>query len=115
MSPPLSTLVGLAETSFYLTILAALAWLYFQTLLKLAAWRGRPPQALALLTYAVFIGTSFCAPMFAVERGLAWTGISASGRSNPDILLWLVSFVVSFGTLFLIHRRRLEQAGYFGR
>lgn len=115
MSPPLSILVGVAESCFYLATLAVLAWLYFRTLLKLAEWHGGPPRALALVTYVVFVGISFLAPLFAVERALAWSPISGSGRSRPEILFWVVSFVVSFGALFLVYRRRLQEAGYFPR
>ena len=113
MSPSLSILVGVAESCFYLATLAVIAWLYCQTLLKLAEWHGRPPRALALVTYVFFVGISFLLPLSAVERALTWSAISASGRSRPDILFWIVSFVVSFGVLFFVHRRRLQEAGYF--
>lgn len=114
MSQPPAILVGIAECGFYLASLAVIAWFYFQTLLKIAEWRGRPPMALALVTYVLFVGVSF-APLLAVERALAWPALSASGRSRPEILFWVVSFAVSFGAMFFVHRRRLQEAGYFRR
>lgn len=112
MSPSNSVIIGIAESCFYVTILAAFAWLYFKALLMLADWHGRPSKALALFAYVAFVAISF-APLLVVERVLAWTTIPATERNGPEILLWLASFIVSFSAMFLVHRTRLQKAGYF--
>jgi hypothetical protein len=111
MSPPHPILVGVIEGAFYLTSLTAFAWAYFSALPKLAELRRGPKMALGLISYAVFVTASLL-PMLAVEKALAWPALAA-WRDGPNVWIWIVSFGVSSGALFFVHRHRLRAAGYF--
>ena len=111
MSPPHPILVGAIEGAFYLASLAAFAWAYFSALLKIAEWHRGPKMALGLIIYAVFVGASLL-PMLAVEKALGLPALAA-WRDGPNVWIWIVSFAVSSGALFFVHRRRLRAAGYF--
>jgi hypothetical protein len=111
MSPPHPILAGAIEAAFYLTSLTAFAWAYFSALLKLAELRRGQRMTLGLISYAVFVAASLL-PMLAVEKALAWPALAA-WRDGPNVWIWIVSFGVSSGALFLAHRHRLRAAGYF--
>lgn len=111
MAPPHPILVGAIEGAFYLTSLTAFAWAYFSALLKLAELRRGPTMTLGLISYAVFVAASLL-PMLVVEKALALPALAA-WRDGPNIGIWIVSFVLSSGALFLAHRHRLRAAGYF--
>ncbi|MAK81904.1 hypothetical protein [Phenylobacterium sp.] len=111
MSPPHPILAGAIEAAFYLTSLTAFAWAYFSALLKLAELRRGPKMALGLISYAAFVAASLL-PMLAVEKALALPALAA-WRDGPNVWIWIASFAVSSGALFLVHRHRLRAAGYF--